>query len=431
MRKLRFAVLGIVALLSLSVLLLRCDFGKGGYRLVEINGVESCHNYTKLPMLTLKEFGEEKRPLALVKDGDALLVGFGDGQSFPFLYRKEDGEELSFRMEPNRLLKDEKVVSLSIEEDEKILEWLDHATESDLRHVRAIAIGEKVDKTFIPRLNTVTSKMTQELLVLGSNLDVIEALDPKYLVLMGKHTEGESATVSGLNRLQYLVLDTGRANSLKFLESLENLKALVLYGWEPQKSGPLPEGLAGLRRLHIHGDLSHALAAIPRLDSLEEFEALDCDHEDVQAYSKHKSLTSICIGSDLSPDEYSALGSDLPRLEFILFDNIERVGGPAISFLQRTKRLKGVMIVEDRKESVPEDYYGLKELTDLDLLILPEKLAEAERIVAELKAALPRCRIISAGMCLGSGWILVLMAAIISYALVLHSRRYTSGEPVA
>jgi hypothetical protein len=74
------------------------------------------------------------------------------------------------------------------------------------------------------------------------------------------------------------------------------------------------------------------------------------------------------------------------------------------------------------------DLRPVYQLIGLELLVLPEELFEDSLAIAEIQQAMPGTRVIAGGgFCLGSGWILLLVPAVI--ILIIVRKRFTGLRP--
>ena len=132
-------------------------------------------------------------------------------------------------------------------------------------------------------------------------------------------------------------------------------------------------------------------------------------------------LRWISLPENMTQQEFKTLCLNLPGIEVV-----EAIDCPGIKDLLPLQRLEQLRILALQLEQ--EQLSGLDSLTQLELLILSDDLFTNNSIwISELRASLPSTQVVpGSGLCLGSGWLLLLLPLILLFRMALH-RKIRSG----
>ena len=421
--------------------------GEGRSRVVTVEGAKICCNLSSSLMLWMA-CRVEGRPASLpVRDGDLLMMDIDDQEGVLFPYRETDGTSVSVVAEKARLVVGGRTVSATLSKEEHCWDWLDKAPSEDLAHLRMLELGEDVAPSRMPVIERIAeaNPRTGLMLQTGTALrQVLPLFHPRRLLLMRSVSleKSDLEIISTRQGLQVLWIDPKNVGSLAFIARLPDLRRLALSDWDPEKTGPLPEGcrsleslavvdcdmkdlspvadLTGLRELHLMGCKSltdiGALAGLPALESLvlSYCEGLS----DLSALKKLGGVTRLGLPEGITQEEFAAVVEALPglrELELVECKEIKDLGP-----LTRLPKLRHLVAVGLGADS----YAPLHQMSGLRYLLLSEDLfKEKADEIRRLEEALPRCTIAAGGtICLGSGWILALLPCVVLVGLLARLR---------
>jgi hypothetical protein len=255
---------------------------------------------------------------------------------------------------------------------------------------------------------------------------VLSRFRPRTLVLSGEDMKltGNSAS---LREIETLVLTSSGAGSLDLLPALPRLRQLAISNWDVAAAGPLPAGLKRLKSLAIFSTTSWDSTALRFAPAgLEELSIVDqpVDPKQLARLRELRTLVLNYTGASealaglaslrklewiLLPDSTSqaqfaailAMHPGLRTLEIVLADSLRD-----LSPLRGLKHLQGLIL-----DGEPRHVEVVKELRSLRYVVLEcdSTRASLER-VASLRKALPEALVVAVKpLCLGSGWILLLV----------------------
>jgi len=418
---------------------------------VTLKGVDKCCNYSQA-YLTWHTEAREGRPLAmLVRDGD--LLAFDGNGILP--YRADDDTELELEVDKTRVVLGGRVVSLELGKDGKGWDWLAKATARDIAELRFVSI-ELADAAHMPLVMHLAATNPTVGLALPEGSGMAEALPlfkPRWLACkLGDLAEVGAQADPALSRVEFLALiEDGRRGEggdeplpIECLARLPRLRQLVMFDWRGgKKAKPIerfPEGCRRLRSLFLGSPLKDLspiahltelrelrlfpgedledIAAVAGLKELRAFSAFAPKITDLSALKGHRDLRWLGIPPGTSQEQFAAAIAQHPRLEVV--ELIECEGIEDLEPLVGLKQLRGLVLIKSKASLEP-----LHEMTSLRFLALDKEVFEERPDeVARLDKALPECRIVEGeGICLGSGWVLVLVPVVPVAWLLGRGRR--------
>ncbi len=413
--------------------------------IVTAHGPDMLHNVSR-SLLWSSRKGTGRPPAMLANDGDILILSFGElGLSLP--YRDSDGTQLSAAHEKGRLLLDGKAVSVSLSPESAADEWdwLQQASENELAGLRMLQIEGKMDPDKIKNLRHVARANPDVGLIIDREaalLEVLSFFNPAILVATSPEiAQADTALLSKAQNIEVLWVNAGHLENLDFLSDLPELHTLLIDKWKVEITGPIPAGMKNLRSFTVMESTMTDLLPLANLAHIEELYLLDCDDlSNVGALGQHAKLKILRIGSCQAPCDLSGLGNvqglkwlalptgieqaqfasavcgqpGLQYVDLVASDNITD-----LSFLTCLPDLRGLVAL-----GRAEDFRVLEEIKTLSYLVLPvEAFDETPDNIRRLEQALPQCRVVQGGICLGSGWILLLLPVIALACLNAFFRR--------
>lgn len=451
------------AVLAAVVLAVGAGAEGGEIRVVRFTGAGRGYNHFLTPFA--HSLAMEGRAGALaVRDGDLLAFGNwpetgddGGGNLGLYLrYRAADGTALKLRREGNRLVLAGKTVGVHLP-GEDARSWVMKAGPDDLRALRTVQteLGD-VEADALKRI--VAANPTVDLMIDDVATDdraaepwsLLAGARPEFL-LAGDvefvESKGRDRRLPASVRVLVTAMDpigegegAKRPRPAPWLAEMPRLERLVVVGG-------LPEAKHLPRRLKALGVLAGAktpldAAGIRRLRNLEELVLVGVPVPGFEAVAGLKRLRFLSLATvedvgDLSPaadlplkwlsvpvgisqEEFAEAVAAYPALEGIELQAAEKVQD--LAPLKGHDRLRVLILGQPGEAGLPE---GLEAFDDLELLVLPAGLFENDPgRVAELREALPETQIVpGAGICLGSGWILMLVPVAAGAAAVSAVRR--------
>jgi hypothetical protein len=379
---------------------------------------------------------EEGAPQALLlRDGDYLMVGSIEA---PVRYLASDGRALKLTSNDWSMSLGETTIGLSLDEEDG-RKWLSGASDQQLADLRVVMIPDDMDAETLAALKRLAAANPDVDLSVESEAALRQALAlfaPKAL-FAGGEADPPLQVLANQPRLQTLLMSASKPGSLDFLPTLPKLRRLVLGDWKIAETGPLPEGLSGLKSLIIVGtdmkDLS-ALHAAPA--GLEELSLQNSEElKDLTGLDKMTGLHALSLWSEkdesavelpdlaalrklrwmslppkISQAQFAAFASAHPKLMFLQLPETEQAIN--LTPLRGMKDLQGVVLA-----GTYENLELLQELTSLRYVGISEKIwKDSSAQIAAIRKALPDAVVVrTSPLCLGSGWILFLIP-VLGYA---------------
>ncbi len=438
----------------------RLQGGEAGWGMpkpVKLKGITAACSYATSFLAWMTRARNGRPPGLLARDGDLLFVQRetekkeGEGQADEarfeavYAYRASDGAEVALAAEESLLRLGNDVIFLHLADKPEPWAWLEKADRDALAKVRFALFEKELDAARVPLLK----KLAEANPTAGLGVEdiatarlVLPLFEPKQLV-GGQFLleDGARPLLPQLAGLEFLCLNVEAAHkNLSILGSLPRLRALVLTGYDPLANGPLPPGIEGLRSLTLAGGKIEDLVPIAHLTGLEELRLHGCDSladidsvgafanlkalslsrcgkvASLAALGKLKGLKALGLPGNVTREQVAAAVREHPALQ-----HLEMIGCKGVDDLTSLRGLRGLQALV--LVGVPAARAPLRDAKALRFLALDgEVFTEAANDVAALEKALPEAVIVEGGgMCLGSGWILLLLP--VAWILWVAARR--------
>ena len=440
--------------------------GPQNFTIVQLQGVSSGQNLSHQEWSIFHKRGD-RPPLMPTQDGDTLYLLLKAGKAeleFITTYSSRDGQNPAFESRGAVLYLGGKPVSLTIAPDapKQAWEWLSTAKPNELKSLRFLYLkfeDREISPGEMTLLQKVASVNPNVGLLLGNKQiqAVLPLFQPAQLILADPVMAEEISILKQQRSLRTLWLSLNTSGSgqtdladLQFLSGISGLERLNL---EVNKEIVFPSDqnfLPGnLRALRLSGFTIENLSFLKRFEHLRELSLASCKIKDITALAELPSLTALDLpGSEGVPDpsffrhlpELQYFGTPpakdqkkmIASLQALRHLQLLHVSYPEVSDfkgLEQLRSLRGLIITGRAEKDVKfqtQSLYGLKQLR---YLALDNKLVEDPNEWAALEKALPDCRIAEVeGVCMGTGWILLLIPAILTAMLmVIIRRRHSSG----
>ncbi|MFO8012563.1 MAG: hypothetical protein R6X20_04565 [Phycisphaerae bacterium] len=444
-------------------------------RIVRIEGAENAYSvspmYGTLFGSVIEKDGEGEEPFktletttyVLARPGE--LVALKDGGPFP--YAAEDGTSLSVQEEQDRVTLGGRKVAVNLD-DEEAWTWLAQAPEADLAALRMIHVGDVASeegdaeaataaaRQALARLAEVNPRVGVALEDGGPLAMVLEQFDPPWLSLDGLVPGADlQDRLAGEPHLHTLLMKADAEGGLGFLARLPHVRTLFLTQWEGQDDEAPPATLPtmpSLRTLIVFGAkmkdlgpvgtqpnleelvvaLSESLADLGRLTEMPGLRALvltNCKAvKDLSALASLRNLQWLGLPPATTQEEFARICTDHPGLVVLQADTCKRVSD--LSPVKGLRRLQVLTVSSPAllgplTEPTPLRLLGLGPMDD-DGDGVPAAEKRLTETLVQVMEANPDLAVVQVSpLCLGSGWILLLVPA--TAAAWWLARRRRSG----
>jgi Leucine-rich repeat (LRR) protein len=377
--------------------------------------------------MTWMSVAEEGAPQALLlRDGDYI---FGE---VLVPYRASDGPTPKIIFTDWSASIGDTTIALSLDEKDG-RKWLNSASDQQLARLRMVAVPADLDAGTLAAIKRISAANPNVDLTVESDgtLRLVLPLFKPRAVFAGGEDMSSLAILANQPQLETLLISASKPGSLDNLPSLPRLRRLVLGDWKIAEAGPLPEGLSGLQSLVVvrsdMKDLS-ALRALPAgieelslqnskeledvtgLDKLTELRALSLWSDDDESSVPLPDLVSLrklrwmCLPPQISQAQLAAFANAHPNLMFLQLPKTEHPID--LTPLRGMKDLQGLVL-----GGTYENLELLREFTSLRYIGVSEKIwDDSSAQIAAIRKALPDAVVVRVSpICLGSGWILLLV----------------------
>ncbi len=400
-------------------------------RPVRIVGAEECFNYSRSYMAWGSTAAKGRPAGLLAADGDIL----GFEKDHAFRYRATDGSPLAFKADETGLRLGESLVALTLSKKDEGWNWLKGASAKQLAGLRFVSFDDDADfsRPLLEKLAAANPRVG--LLIHSTKLaaQVLPLFHPRVLLGGDFLFEPVSGTlIPQLDQCEFLATEVPKPDAkdphrLLFLGKLP-LRSVVLLNWRPEGDGPIPTECRKLRALSVVSEGLKDLSALGNLAELQELRLNRCEKladvsglagfgglkelslagcervRDLAPLKKLPKLESLSLPPNVTQGQLAEIVADHPDLRVL-----ELAGCKEITDLGPLRALRGLeALVLIGMEAGRSPRYGLK---GLRLLVLDKEAFEkSEAEVKKLEEALPDCLVVAGeGMCLGSGWLLLVI----------------------
>lgn len=426
---------------GLSVALVAASPPSRGPLVIAIPGATSFLNYClgSGPELSFAAT-ETAGPVGLAADGDLLgvecpLAGNRLGMVL-VPYRESDGTDLDVALAESWFLLAGRLVAFAGDDDEAwtaaFLEAMAGVGPQGLRDLRLVRLGAGLAPEVRPALAALAAETpgVDTLMVAdlsAASVDLLALFRPRQIVL-------DQARVGDLGRLagstvQSLFIADPDGLDFSVLARLPELRSLVLLDTPrgtlrlPRKGALLErlvvrgDGLEGIRHLEAQRGLRHLavvnlppgtvrqVARLPCLEALVLGVADGAEAADLSALRRLSGLSMLGVQGGVTQADFDGLLAANPRLRVVqVVDCDEIVDLSAVRWLSELEALVC-------PGAPTPDAAVLEGLPRLRLLALASDAFSAEKAesLLGLGERLPECRVAPVrGICLGSGWLLLL-----------------------
>jgi hypothetical protein len=409
--------------------------------IIHIKGVSwACNVNTSYAIFGSSAEREEEAEVFLhARNGDLLYMLYDDEQLY-HRYDPADGNSLTVTFDTLEVFKAFVNGRLTYMEliNPSCVDAFKKLSEVEMEQLSFLYLEDDILEDLKPVLQMHESSLQGMGLVLESNegsarlMDLISMVRPRALVIDDSWKLPEPEEHVSLASLELLWIE-GKLTALeKIAGCCSKLESLIIANWEPQAGELLP--LSGLKNLHSLTIAESSLSSLTSIEmprSLQHLFLPGCDTlSDIQDLLQLTALKSLSLSQctniadfeiikeidglihlalppGTSQDEFLELMDRQPELEVLELIGCE--GIQDISPLQKAQYLRILLL-----QLAYEQLAGLDRLDQLELIVLESELFEDKpQWIKELKSKLPNSKIVpGSGICLGSGWLLLLLPCI-------------------
>jgi hypothetical protein len=431
--------------IGLSGIITGCNQSDGPeIDIIRIDGVSwACNVTTSYATFgsTIEFEGQNKVVLA-ASEGDLLYMHRDDLQLY-YRYSSKDGKDLEFTFDTLHAVTVYLNGKLNYMElsGPASLKAFEALTDPEISQLSTLNIQGALTGNLLSILEQHESLLQGKGLILetGSGspdlTDLLTIFRPEYLVLDDSWHLPEPGGNNVLSGMKLLWVQGDVPALSKAAPCCRDLESLIISGWEPQPGELLP--LSSLKKLQnltlaesylttlrniefpesllslnlISCDTLGDIGQLLKMPELNRLNLTDCDKvKNADILHNLKSLRWISFPANITHQEFSDLAGSLTQLEVA-----ELIGCTEISDLSPLGQLEHLNILVLHLQE--EQLAGLDSLNQLEVIILTVELFQDNpNWIKELRASLPQCEIVPGScICLGSGWLLLLLPMIIFF----------------
>ncbi len=397
------------------------------------------------------DYEENDTVSVAVSAGDLIYFQFMGDEILCYRYNPSDGLSLSIKYDTiyDRFYLNNELISVSLSEGSAAWDWLKGVDKEVLTGIRSFYISLPLSEAEINSLEMISGVISNPgLFIEGDSLleEVLSLIKPGWLIADDlNYSTISDDTKANLKHLELLWHSGADSIDPDFLYGLPELNSLIIEYWDSTDITDFQ--FAKLKRLEslsiIESDI-HDLSPIAASSKIKNLNLIYCETLkeigsvadlagitclgltgcqniiDIPAILQMPQLTRLSVPENTSQMEFAEIitrQSALQVLELVSCDSITD-----LSPLEDYSGLKALTL-----DLNVQDLKPVYQLTGLELLVLAEDFFEDSLSITQIQQAMPDTRIVAGGgFCLGSGWILLLVPAII--VLVILRKRYTGSR---
>jgi hypothetical protein len=431
-----------------------CKGPAPGYGLLTIHGVPwACNVSTSYATFGAMAESESDPQLSLaVADGDLLYMTDFEDLEFYYRYSKRDGSYLSITFDTlnaNTVRLNGQLKSLELSGSEGSWNLFRQLTDPQIEQLSTLHITGSLSNQKLFFLQQHEGALKGSGLVLDGACDpgmlgeLLSVCRPAWLISEAPVALTEPGKCMALSHIELLWLEADPDRNPDLFAHCSNLETLIISGWEPETGELL--SLAGAGSLHTLTLAECGMTDFSCLEfppSLRRLHVIDCENltgigevqqlkglkgisftasaqiRDIARLATLSKLRWLGFPENISQEEFESLLTGLPKVEAVELIGCQDL--ESISPLKAMKKLR-ILLVDLPREKLED----LDALQGLDLLMLESDHFDSDpEWITQLRASLPDTRVVpGSGLCLGSGWILVLLPLVLLLRFFLPFRK--------
>jgi len=379
-----------------------------------------------------------------------------DDQELFYRYSRRDGKDLVVAfdtLQENSVSVNGQLKFLELSENLSSWEQFIQLTDPQIKQLSSIYISDSLSDERLSLLQQHEGSLKGIGLLLENGNDpkllgeILSVFRPEWLIAEGSLNLPDPKNCMALSGIELLWIQEMSHSASELIPYCSNLESLIITDWQPMEHELL--SLSKSRNLHTLtlGECDFTdFSNIEFPSSLQRLQLIVCNSlANINGIQKLNRLKGISFTGCQNIEGVSQVG-ELPLLKWFGFP--ENVSQPEfVSILTSRPKLelvelfnntgiKPIYLLKDLPEldiliaDLPlEDLEDLGVLDNLELLILPSAFFEENpEWISSIKTSLPNTQVVpGSGLCLGSGWILLLLPFIVlSRYLFSHRRSFPS-----
>ena len=420
--------------------------------MVGFSNATAVFNLSRTHMLFGSHADTTGKSAIMAANGDLLFLMFEDESMF-MRYNMSYGSGIEMNVDTvcNKRFYDQgDLVALYLTDDSLLMEWLESVDGQTFSHLRTLQVTLPLKERYRPHLQKIAEQCSGAGLVLECNADVTEsdlkplqALAPKWIYLTDYQLKIQDSAVSFMFReVELLGVEDEDIQWTLAPDLLPNLTFLILKNWDPLGTGnySLPNA-EYLQSLTLVEPAITNLSFLEQVPELKNFHVVSCDTlsdieylreipslnslgfpycsgvMNIQAMNHLHSLLWISYPTYTKQEEFAQIQTTFPELQVL-----ELIGCEEISELAPITPMESLQcLIIDLPDM---DLTPLSSMSNLRLLVIGEdEFEESADEISGIREALPGLQVFpGGGLCMGSGWILLLFPMLFIIRL-FHQRK--------
>ncbi|MDY6863325.1 MAG: leucine-rich repeat domain-containing protein [Thermodesulfobacteriota bacterium] len=418
---------------------------KETYQIVELKGAQSYYNFSKSNLTWTVSNNKDGLSALPVFHKDLVAVMFnnkGNNEDF-FIYQylKNDGNSLEFSNQHSRFLLNDKIITVRIDDNNEIINWLGNISFKELENLRSIIISKKLPSNYLYLLKKISDvKPDIGILIEDEIKDVHEILkmfNQTWLVVPDlSFNQKIFESIRTLNNLELLYID-GSSTDIDKLLKLPKLTKLIITNLSQPQEDTFFKSTKKLRSLSIiHSKITN-IKFLNNFSNLTELNLIECNS--LVDISNIHNLTNLKVINLTGCDKLQEISkiNQLPSLLWFSFPEkinqkdfkgfikahknievLELIGCKNIQHIDLLKQLNRLYFLSINNMDI--DINSLFDLQELKYLSISKDILNDPAKISKVQNNLPNTTIIpNAGVCLGSGWLLLIIPIIIVMKMML------------
>jgi hypothetical protein len=429
-------------IIMLILLFSSCTSSPEPYSILEFTGKGEIYNYSRSLYPILYKSDSITSTALLASTGDIITYG----ENHCFYYDESSQKKFSIKTINNEGFINEKINSISMPRNDDMIPWFNQMKSTDISALGFLFFDSLIVESYMPYLTDLAE--TNPHIGLGyegdlTDLDrIFKIFKPRFIVGADLSQKGFNL-LSGLSDLEFLSVSLDDSVYTVPLPYMPKLKQLILADIQENaiKCDDFLINNKQLERLTILGSNKFSLLFIESLKNLKELIINGSDTiENFYLIRNHKQIELLSITDEkLSND---IVLRELPNIRWMTFHK-DATPDIFISFLDSHPDLEVVEIRKNDTISILQPLlnlrklYGLtitdtvtdlttvKLLKNLKYLSLPEDILNDSLLKTDLQKSLPGTMIVAnQGVCLGSGWLLLIIPFMVVLKVLIRRKSH-------
>ncbi|UCH13492.1 MAG: hypothetical protein JSV22_10295 [Bacteroidales bacterium] len=437
-------IIAVMALILSTGYFVIKNYSSDKYKIVKLKGGDAYTNFSRSDFEWITGADSDSISALPLYDGDLIYILSGVDE-LPFhRYKENDGNYLDFDIEDFVLYINGNIVAFELSKNEDFMEWLNGIETEDIQDLRYISVSDyspDIHKKYLKKIARTKPDIglfiDEDITDLG---DILDMFDTEWIAAGGCEFDEETKKKIANEKSLELLYIGEDSWDLDILSKLPKLESLILVEIpQPENDKPLVNN--NLKLLTIIKSGIRDISSLSNLTNLTELYLLDCDSlTSINSIDKFENLKCLSLVNCDNLTDIDVL-ENMTSLKWISFnpgitekeldDFIKDHKGIEVVELTYCKNINDVSPFRKLKKlscftyfETEVDINSVYDLKGLEYLSLPDSLYENTIDIGQIQEKNPNCVIVpNAGFCLGSGWLLLIIPALIAGKLILMVAR--------